>query len=76
MTGEAATVASANQGESTVADRLGTLFDVHHQRLYRLARRMSRSTDEARDLMQDAFLRAARTPRRCRRAPPLKKRGS
>jgi RNA polymerase sigma-70 factor (ECF subfamily) len=62
MTGEAATVASANQGESTVADRLGTLFDVHHQRLYRLARRMSRSTDEARDLMQDAFLRAARTP--------------
>jgi RNA polymerase sigma-70 factor (ECF subfamily) len=62
MTGEAATVAAASQDERTVADRLGTLFDVHHQRLYRLARRMSRSADEARDLVQDAFLRAARTP--------------
>jgi RNA polymerase sigma-70 factor (ECF subfamily) len=62
MTGEAATVAAASQDERTVADRLGTLFDVHHQHLYRLARRMSRSADEARDLVQDAFLRAARTP--------------
>jgi RNA polymerase sigma-70 factor (ECF subfamily) len=38
------------------------LFDAHHQRLYRLARRMSGSADEARDLVQDAFVRAARTP--------------
>ena len=62
MTGEAATVATANHDESTAVDRLGTLFDLHHQRLYRLARRMSRSADEARDLVQDAFLRAARAP--------------
>jgi len=44
-------------------DRLGTLFDSHHQRLYRLARRISRDSEEARDLVQDAFLRAARRPR-------------
>jgi RNA polymerase sigma-70 factor, ECF subfamily len=62
MTGEAATVATANHEADAAADRLGGLFDVHHQRLYRLARRMSRSADEARDLVQDTFLRAARTP--------------
>ena len=43
-------------------DRLETLFDAHHQRLYRLARRISRDPEEARDLVQDAFLRAARRP--------------
>jgi RNA polymerase sigma factor (sigma-70 family) len=62
MTGEAATVATANPGADAAADRLAALFDAHHQRLYRLARRMSRSADEARDLVQDAFLRAARAP--------------
>jgi RNA polymerase sigma-70 factor (ECF subfamily) len=62
MTGEAATVARANHQAEAAADRLGTLFDTHHLRLYRLARRMSRSADEARDLVQDAFLRAARAP--------------
>jgi len=43
-------------------DRLETLFDTHQQRLYRLARRISRDPEEARDLVQDAFLRAARRP--------------
>jgi len=62
MTGEAATVATANHEADASAERLGALFDAHHQRLYRLARRMSRSADEARDLVQDAFLRAARAP--------------
>jgi RNA polymerase sigma-70 factor (ECF subfamily) len=61
MTGDAATVASANQAD-TAADRLGALFDAHHQRLYRLGRRLSGSADEARDLVQDTFLRAARAP--------------
>jgi RNA polymerase sigma-70 factor (ECF subfamily) len=61
MTGEA-TVARANHDAGAAADRLGVLFDAHHQRLYRLARRMSRDGDEARDLVQDTFLRAARSP--------------
>jgi RNA polymerase sigma-70 factor (ECF subfamily) len=61
MTGEA-TVATANHEAGAAADRLGPLFDAHHQRLYRLARRLSRGADEARDLVQDAFLRAARAP--------------
>jgi RNA polymerase sigma-70 factor (ECF subfamily) len=47
---------------STAADRLGTLFDLHHPRLFRLARRLSRDADEARDLVQETFLRAARSP--------------
>lgn len=39
--------------------RLAGLFDAHHQRLYRLARRLSSSADDARDLVQDTYLRAA-----------------
>lgn len=42
--------------------RVGALFDAHHQRLFRLARRMSRSADDARDVVQETFLRAARAP--------------
>jgi RNA polymerase sigma-70 factor (ECF subfamily) len=61
MTGEA-TVVTANHDAGAAADRLSALFDAHHQRLYRLARRMSRDADEARDLVQDTFVRAARSP--------------
>jgi len=49
-------------GTDAPADRLGTLFDLHHPRLFRLARRLSRDADEARDLVQETFLRAARSP--------------
>ena len=35
------------------------LFDVHHRRLYGLARRLSASADDARDLVQETYLRAA-----------------
>ena len=41
------------------AARLGRLFENHHHRLYRLARRLSSSPDDARDAVQDAFVRAA-----------------
>jgi RNA polymerase sigma-70 factor (ECF subfamily) len=43
-------------------ERLGDLFDTHQPRLYRLARRLSRDPEEARDLVQETFLRAARRP--------------
>jgi RNA polymerase sigma factor (sigma-70 family) len=42
--------------------RLSALFDAHENRLYRLARRLSPTIDDALDLVQETFLRAARTP--------------
>jgi len=41
------------------APRLERLFDAHQRRLYRLARRLSSSREEAEDLVQEAFLRVA-----------------
>lgn len=55
---EAEPVRTGDAGE-----RLGDLFDQHHPRLYRLARRMVTDAEEARDLVQEAFLRAARRPK-------------
>jgi RNA polymerase sigma-70 factor (ECF subfamily) len=40
------------------------LFDAHHLRLFRLARRLSSSHDEARDLVQETFVRALRSKAR------------
>ena len=40
-------------------ERLAELFDAHEDRLYRLARRLAGSADEANDLVQDTFVRAA-----------------
>jgi RNA polymerase sigma factor (sigma-70 family) len=42
--------------------RLGDLFEAHHRRLYHLARRLVSTSDEARDLVQDTFVRAVRAP--------------
>src|SRR5918995_3761330 len=39
--------------------RLENLFDAHHQRLYRLARRLCMNVDDAKDLLQETYLRAA-----------------
>ncbi len=46
----------------TATERLAQLFDAYHERLFRLARRLSADREEARDLVQEAFLRAARRP--------------
>jgi len=43
-------------------ERLAQLFEAHHERLFRLARRMAADPEEAHDLVQEAFLRAARQP--------------
>jgi RNA polymerase sigma-70 factor, ECF subfamily len=40
------------------ADRIGALFDRHQVRLFALARRLSQDREAARDLVQDAFVRA------------------
>jgi len=62
----AASAASFSAGTTAAvrddAERLGGLFDRHHQRLYRLARRLCREADDARDAVQETFLRAARAP--------------
>ena len=62
MPGEAMAIAAPAAARRDDAERLGTLFDTHYQRLYRLARRLAPSADEARDVVQETFLRAARRP--------------
>lgn len=45
----------------TDADRLSALFDAHYDRLYSVARRLAATRDEALDLVQETFLRTARS---------------
>jgi RNA polymerase sigma-70 factor (ECF subfamily) len=45
------------------AARLARLFERHQRRLFLLAVRLASDREEARDLVQETFLRAARSPR-------------
>jgi RNA polymerase sigma-70 factor, ECF subfamily len=47
----------------SAADQLAALFDAHHERLYRLARRLVPTADDALDLVQETFLKVARAPK-------------
>jgi RNA polymerase sigma-70 factor (ECF subfamily) len=50
-------------------ERLAALFDAHYDRLCRLARRLAPSADDALDLVQETFLKAARSPQSIPRGP-------
>ena len=63
MTGEViALEGSIGREAGDAAERLAALFDAHHRRLFALACRMCRTREDARDCVQETFLRAARRP--------------
>src|SRR4051794_29347335 len=63
MTGEALVlVTPSDRTDADPQARLAALFDTHQARLFRLARRLAGTGEDARDLVQETFLRAARSP--------------
>lgn len=61
--GHMTAVLTAEHTTAYAEGRIALLYDAHHQRLYRLVRRLCRNPDESRDLLQETFLRAARSHR-------------
>lgn len=67
MSGQVVAVTAAIDNERPHEDpgaRVAALFDAHHHRLFRLARRLVRFPDDPADVVQETFLRAARAPHR------------
>ena len=67
MSGQVVAVTAAIENDRPHDDpaaRVAALFDAHHNRLFRLARRLVRYPDDPADIVQETFLRAARAPER------------
>jgi|CXWL01.1.fsa_nt_gi RNA polymerase sigma-70 factor (ECF subfamily) len=57
----ATVLATSDRNAADPSERLAVLFETHHERLFRLALRLLGEREEARDLVQESFLRAARS---------------
>ena len=65
MSGQVVAVPAAMDNDrprEDTAARIAALFDAHQARLFRLARRLVRCPEDAADVVQETFLRAARRP--------------